>query len=80
MMETRTKPEQRVIISTRKDGYSLRQIRNTMNVGELKALLEEFNDDSPIYLSFDDGYTYGGLSRHDIEEDYIPTDEGEDDE
>lgn len=79
-MENQNKPEQRVIISTRKDGYSPRQIRKTMNVGELKALLEEFNDDSPIYLSFDNGYTYGGLSRHDIEEDYIPTDEDEDNE
>ena len=51
-----------LIIDAKREGYSISQIRRTLTVGELKDLLEEYNDETPIYLSHDDGYTYGGLS------------------
>ncbi len=56
-----------VILNTSRDGYSIGQIRKTMTVGELIEMLEcSFDDDEKIYLSFDNGYTYGGISETDF--------------
>ncbi len=79
-MENQNKPEQRVIINANREGYTPVQVRGTMTVGELKKLLEEYEEDSPVILSFDNGYTYGGISRLNVNEEYIPADEDEDDE
>ena len=55
-------------IETERTGYAVDQISRTMKVGELKAFLEDMDDDMPIYLSFDNGYTYGGLQEENFEE------------
>lgn len=34
---------------------------NTMTVRDLIEMLEEFDEDRPVVLSFDGGYTYGGI-------------------
>ena len=49
-----------LIYSTFREGYGPDQVRKTMTVGELIALLEDYDEDTPVYLSFDNGYTYGG--------------------
>lgn len=80
-MESKNEPKElkaRVIIQTERQGYSPEQVNGTMTVGELKKLLEEYEEDSPIYLSFDNGYTYGGLNNSDFEEECI--DDGTDNE
>ena len=41
-----------------------------MTVGELIAFLEGYDEDTPIYLGFDNGYTYGGITEGRFEEDY----------
>ena len=51
----------KLIIITSKDAYSTEDIYNTMTVGDLKSFLNDMEDDTPIYLSFDNGYTYGAL-------------------
>lgn len=79
-METKNEPKTRVIIQTERQGYSPEQIHGTMTVGQLKSLLEEYEDDSPVYLSFDNGYTYGGLGQYSFEEDCIDDGTDEDDE
>lgn len=48
-----------VFIETNRTGYSPEQVGRTMTVKELKDWLENFDDESPVYLSNDDGYTYG---------------------
>jgi hypothetical protein len=60
----------KLIYSTFREGYGVDQIRNTMTVGELIAFLEDFDEDTPIYLSFDNGYTYGGVTEQRFEENY----------
>lgn len=65
-----------ITIEGRREGYAPDQIRHTMTVGELIAYLEQFDDDSPVMLDNDNGYTYGSISydsfgeiEEDIEED-----------
>jgi len=62
-----------VIINANRTGYSTSQIKNTMTVGELIEFLQGFDEDSRIYLSHDNGYTYGGITCSDIDE--VETDE-----
>ena len=42
--------------------------RNTMTVGELIAARGAFDEDTPVYLRHDGGYTYGGITWDDLEE------------
>lgn len=73
-----------LMIDTRREGFGLDQVRRTMTVGELSAFLEQFDDDTPIYLGFDNRYTYGGLresmigecERDDLGEDEFGDEEG----
>lgn len=57
-----------LIYSTFREGYAIDQIGRTMTVGELIAFLEDYDEDTPIYLSFDNGYTYGGVTENRFEE------------
>lgn len=64
----------KLIYNTFREGYGLGQIHRTMTVGELISFLSDYDEDTPVYLSFDNGYTYGGITEGQFEEDY-----GEDD-
>lgn len=66
----------RLFIDTLREGYDPDQIRKTMTVGELISFLKQYDDDTPIYTTFDRRYTYGGIRWDMIDEDY--SDEGED--
>lgn len=57
-----------IIIETFREGYGLDQIRETMTVGELISFLEDYDEARPVYLSFDNGYTYGGITESRITE------------
>ena len=58
---------ERVIIRANNEGYTHAQVRDTMTVGELISQLEQYDENSRVYLSFDDGYTFGGLNPRDID-------------
>ena len=58
-----------LILNTIREGYTINQVPETMTVGDLINFLEDFNEDTPIYLSFDNGYTYGGISEYSFNED-----------
>ena len=60
----------KLFINAHRAGYAPEQIRHTMTVGELIAALEQFDEDAPVFLKHDGGYTYGGISWGDLEEDY----------
>lgn len=64
----------RLIISAMRESYGKDDVR-TMTVAELIAALEEFDEDAPVILSHDSGYTYGGI-RYDL----IEEEEDEEDE
>lgn len=60
----------KVYINANRTGYAPDQVNRTMTVGEMIAYLEQFDEDAPVYLKHDNGYTYGGITEMDFEEDY----------
>ena len=64
----------KLILHTRREGYGTDQIKNTMTVGELIRFLEEYDEDTPLYLSHNNGYTYGAILENRFDEEY---DDGE---
>lgn len=56
-------------IETHRDGYSVGQCGHTLTVEELISYLEQWDDDTPVYFSNDNGYTYGSIRFDDINED-----------
>ena len=64
--------QKHLIINAERQGYSVDQIDRTMTVGELIRLLEDYDDDMPVYLGHDrqryGWYTYGGITERDFEE------------
>ena len=67
----------KVFIDSKRNGYSPEQCGKTMTVGELMALLDEFDEDSEIYIRNDNGYTYGSITRRDFDEEEIGMDGGD---
>ena len=49
-----------------RDGYTPSQCGYTMTVGELIRYLEDFESDMPVYLSHDNGYTYGSVTDNTV--------------
>ena len=57
-----------VIFNNFKSGYAPEQINQTMTVGELIDFLSEnYDEETPIYISNDNGYTYGGITAGQFE-------------
>lgn len=52
-----------IMIEARKEGCSIDQIENTLVVGELIEILEQFDSKTPIYFRHDNGYTYGSIQE-----------------
>ena len=59
-----------ITLETKREGYAPDQCSSTMTVGELIQYLSQFDEDSKIYFSNDNGYTYGSLKDYQIQEDY----------
>lgn len=57
----------KLILNTEREGYAINQIRSTMTVAELRDFLDYYDDETPVYLSFDNGYTYGGITEDKFE-------------
>ena len=51
-----------VLIKAKREGYAPDQIGETMTVAELVEFLSGYNEDTPVCISFDDGYTYGSIT------------------
>lgn len=60
-----------LVLEVSREGYAVDQIRNTVTVGELISVLEQYDDDTPIYVSHDNGYTYGGVHTQWLDERWI---------
>ncbi len=57
-----------VIFNNMREGYAPDQIDRTMTVGELiEFLTNNYDEETPIYVSNDNGYTYGGVTERQFE-------------
>ena len=66
-----------VFINGSRDGYSVDQVMDTMTVGELIECLSQFDEDAKVYLNNDNGYTYGGITWGSVSDDFVETEEDE---
>lgn len=57
---------ERLFINGKRNGYTLEQCGETLTVGELMEKLQEYAEDTPIFLCNDKGYTYGSITEDDI--------------
>lgn len=62
---TTAKGRQALVFEAGRNAYSIGGAgeREAMTAGELRRLLEDYDDDTLIILSHDRGYTYGSLDR-----------------
>lgn len=60
----------KLFIEGRRTAYSADQIKNTMTVGDLIRFLEQYDEGTKVYLSNDNGYTYGSITGDSFEEEY----------
>ena len=57
-----------LIYPAEREASTLQEIRHTTTVGALIEFLKEDDEDLPIALSFDGGYTYGSIEEFRIQE------------
>jgi hypothetical protein len=57
-----------LIYPAEKETSTLQEIRHTTTVGALIDFLKGYDEDLPIVLSFDGGYTYGSIDEFRIQE------------
>ena len=70
--------KQVIIIEAKREGYTIEQAENereAITVGELMQMLEDFDEDTKVYISNDNGYTYGSVTEYRIREDWVYEDE-----
>jgi hypothetical protein len=53
----------KLFIEGRRDGYATEQCRETMTVKELIARLEDYDENTLVYLKNDGGYTFGSIDE-----------------
>lgn len=51
-----------LMIEGRREGYGPDQLRPTMTVGDLINYLDQFDEETPVILNNDNGYTYGSIT------------------
>lgn len=59
-----------IYFDTNRIAYSPDQIIDTLTVQDIIDIFSEFDPDARVYFRNDGGYTYGNISRQDIEEDW----------
>lgn len=57
-----------LFIESTRMGHTPEQCGNTMSVGELIEYLEQFEEDTKVYISNDNGYTYGPIREYSFRE------------
>ena len=63
--------KQVIIIEANREGYGIDQIRETMTAGEIIDWLSQYDEETPVYLSHDNGYTFGGIRERDFTDDWV---------
>lgn len=67
----------KLYIEGRRNGYSTDQCGRTFTVKELIEWLDQYEDDTEVFLINDRGYTYGNINESSFEEYYEDEEEQE---
>lgn len=57
---------EKIFINAGREGYSTEQVGETMTVGELCEFLENFDEDTEVYIESDYFTTFGSLTESDF--------------
>ena len=60
----------KIFIAAKRTAYTPEEVEHTLTVRDVIDALSDYPDDTPVYLKHDGGYTYGGITWTDFEEDY----------
>ena len=58
----------KLFIDGRRDAYAPEQCYQTITVGKLIEILQEYDEDMEVYLRNDNGYTYGSIDEFSFSE------------
>ncbi len=56
-----------IFIEGTRSGYGPEQCGRTFTAGELAEFFSQFDEDTPVYLRNDNGYTYGEINERTVE-------------
>ena len=59
--------KQAIVFEAVREGYAKDQVECPVTVSALIEFLQDFDGDTPIYLSHDRGYTYGSIDLCDCD-------------
>ena len=66
MKEEGDNMNKKILIEANRNGYSTDQCGKTITAGELIGILTDYDENTPVYISNDNGYTYGNISWSDV--------------
>ena len=69
-----------LVLEAHRNCYDLDQLGDTMTIGQLIDLLQNYDPDTIICTSHDNGYTFGEIERWDFEEKTFEIDDEDEDE
>lgn len=61
-----------IIFEAIREGYAPDQVVWPTTVGELMEILADYDEDTAIIISHDNGYTFGSLRNCEVDENEIP--------
>lgn len=70
----------KLLLEANREGYATDQVGSTMTVRDLIEYLEQYDDETPIFISNDRGYTYGAIRGSRIREAWDDNEDDYDDE
>lgn len=64
------------VIEAQRAGYSIGQVTGrAITAGEMIEWLQQFDEDSPVIVSNDNGYTYGPVRKSDLYNEWLDPEE-----
>lgn len=58
----------KLVIPVHRSAYSVYGCNGAITVRDLIERLEDYDEDTQIYFSHDNGYTYGALTMYDLQD------------
>lgn len=50
-----------LVLEVSREGKTIARVPNTVTIGKLISALEQYDDDTPVYINHDNDYIYVGI-------------------